>query len=647
MTVPRGGEAPGLRAGPYRVVVDTRRLLAGLDPQQLEAVTTAASPLAVIAAAGSGKTTVLTRRIAHRIATGDAAASHVLALTFTRDAAAELKRRLRRLEIGERIEAGTFHATALRLLRDRALARNSAAPHVATDRLRIVRESITQLRLSTAPGGALTDIDWARARMVDPDDYEGACRLARRRSNVPASRFADLVRTYDQVKRARGVVDFDDLLHGLLAAMHSDRQWADAVRWRHRHLFVDEAQDLNPLQHAVLEALRGGRSDLCLVGDPRQAIYGWNGADPSTLAEVELRYPGVTVVRLTTNYRCTPQVVAAASAVLAANGQADDSCSDRPDGPAVEVTAHRDEQAEASDVAHHVRRLLLQRSGNDIAVLARTNEQVDLLQRALSTLGIATRRAAGRTPLEVALAEAHRCISREQLAVWVETALLEGDETARRVAQEADRYLVTGEPGTFRAWLEARSPFDDLEHDDVDDGVSVLTFHAAKGREWWAVVVTGAEDGLVPHASAVSHAQLAEEARLFYVAVTRAAERLLVSRSERRGGRVAEPSRWLEALVRSTVADRPIPPPERVPAAADPMAPLRAWRAAIARASGVPEAAVCNDRILRSLAEHPPADVDELAERLGVTPTAARRLRPLPTLGSVGEVDDHRGVIAR
>ena len=123
---------------------------------------------------------------------------------------------------------------------------------------------------------------------------------------------------YEALKTRRGVVDFDDLLERCLHALTDDRQWASGIRWRFRHLFVDEAQDLNPLQHAVLEGMRGGRPDLCLVGDPRQAIYGWNGADPSMLAEVERRYPGVTVVRLLSNYRCSPQIVRAGAAVLVA-----------------------------------------------------------------------------------------------------------------------------------------------------------------------------------------------------------------------------------------------------------------------------------------------------------------------------------------
>lgn len=610
--------------------VRTDQLLSGLDAHQREAVESTAAPLAIVAAAGSGKTTVLTRRIAHRVATGTALPRHVLALTFTRDAAAELKRRLRRLELREPVDAGTFHSVALRLLRDRALAQHQPPPQVANDRTRLVREVLTQLRLNVEPYPAATDLDWARARLVDPSRYEAACRSERRRSSLPPARFAEFVEAYEQLKRRRGVVDFDDLLAHTLQAMRTDAAWAEAVRWRYRHLFVDEAQDLNPLQHAVLEALRNGRADLCLVGDPRQAIYGWNGADHTMLSEVERRYPGITVVSLDTNYRCSPQVVRAAAAALGASGQHDRSESMAPSSRQVSVEQLPDEHAEAEAAARHVRDLLHHRSGRQLAVLARTNEQINLVQRVFTAHGIATERTAGRTPLEQAVAAATRCTNREQLAAWVDAAIADGDPVAHRVAIEADRFLTSAEPGTFRSWLDARTPFDEIDDDQHHDAVSLLTFHAAKGREWWGVVIVGADDGLVPHSSAVTPAQLAEEARLFYVALTRAEHHLHLTHCAQRGGRATAPSRWLPAVIDTIDDTPPVPPPPRAPRPVDPMVPYREWRAAVARASGQPERAVCTDRVLRSLHERPPAGPEELAERLGITVTAATRLRPLP-----------------
>lgn len=612
---------------------DAAALLRGLDERQLEAVTSDAAPLAVIAAAGSGKTTVLTRRIAYRVATGTADARHVLALTFTRDAAGELRRRLRTLDVGEPVEAGTFHAVCLRLLRDRALAVGTAQPQVAADRHRLLKEVTTELRLRVDLGGLAADLDWARARLVEPDGYERAVRSAGRRSAVPAARFAEVVASYDQLKRRRGVVDFDDLLDGVVRAADADPQWAEALRWRFRHLFVDEAQDLNPLQHRVLETLRGDRPDLCLVGDPRQAIYGWNGADHTLLAQVERSYPGVTVIRLDRNYRCSPQVVRAGAAALGASGQADTSSSDRSDTRAVSVEAFADETDEARGIARHVRQLLLTRSGRELAVLARTNDQLAVIDRELAALGITSERSGGRSPLDRALRAALQCATREQLAAWVETALSpehESDDDTRRVAIEADRFLASGESGMFKAWLDARGPFDEQLAEQRSDAVSVLTFHAAKGREWWGVVVAGLEDHLVPHSSATTESQRAEEARLLYVALTRAEQHLHLTHARRRNQRDTAPSRWLDAVRATSLVDQPMPSPMARMRAVDPLEALRVWRSAVARVSGMAERAVCSDEVLRSLHTAPPHDTAELARRLGITVTAAERLRPLP-----------------
>ena len=614
--------------------------LSGLDAEQRDAVISTAAPLAIIAAAGSGKTTVLTRRIAYRVGHGTAQARHVLALTFTRDAAAELKRRLRRLDIREPVEAATFHGMALRLLRDRALAAHQAPPQVANDRVRLAREVLTELKLKVEPFPALADLDWARARMVSSDRYEAASRQARRRSALPYAQYAAFVEAYERLKRRRGVIDFDDLLTQTLSALRTDPAWADGVRWRYRHLFVDEAQDLNPLQHAVLEGIRGGRPDICLVGDPRQAIYGWNGADPSTLAEVEVYYQRVTVLALRSNYRCSPQVLRAGAAALEASGQHDSSHSELPSGPAVRVQCHNDEHGEAQAIARHVRALMHQRRGRELAVLARTNEQLTVLQAAFDEHGIETERSVGRSPLETMLRTAYRCTSREMLATWVESAQADIDEVTRRVATEADRFLTSGEAGTFRAWVEARTAFDDLEPTHDGEAVALITFHAAKGREWHGVVIAGAEEGLVPHGAALSALQLAEEARLFYVAITRAAHELLITHCVTRQGKSATPSRWLQAVVETGIVDEPVAPPRREPLAADPLEPFRAWRAAIARVGGQSELAVCNDRVLRGLADSPPADIGELAVRLGISETAAAALRPLP--GSSGQMIQER-----
>ena len=632
--------------------METDRLLRGLDAQQRAAVMSDASPLAIIAAAGSGKTTVLTRRIARRIEDGSADAGHVLALTFTREAAGELRRRLRRLDVVTPIETGTFHAIALRLLSDRALAAGRAAPVIAPDRLRIMREVITETRRRIEPSAALADIDWARARMIDPARFAESSRQLRRRVTLDGAGYADVLQRFQQLKRRRGVVDFDDLLYEVLDAMRRDPVFTEIVRWRFRHLFVDESQDLNPLQFAVLQQIRGDRRDICLVGDPRQAIYGWNGADPTLLANVELHLPGITVLNLIGNHRCSPQIVRAGAAALQGANVIDDTESRREDGADITVLTCGDEHDEAATVARRVRVLHSRFGGHQVAVLARTNDQLIGIDRALRDVGIPTELAGGRggsrSPLERLIDEVARISSREQLAEWAERIWVDGTEDAlrRRMAEEVDRFLSSGVAGGLRGWIDARHPFDDLADDETGDAaadgtqqgavergaVTLATFHAAKGREWSAVVVTGVEVGYVPHGSAGTPAQLAEEARLLYVALTRAADDLTITAATSRKGAAVAESPWL-AAVRSTVSATErlaVPPPDvrRPRAAPDPLAELRAWRAGVARAAGVAEKAVCSDQTLRSLLASPPADVAALAARLGVGSAAAERLAP-------------------
>lgn len=609
-----------------------RLLLRGLDAQQREAVLTDAAPLAIVAAAGSGKTTVLTRRIGRRLLDGSAEARHVLALTFTRDAAGEMRRRLRRMDVRETIETGTFHAVALRVLRDRAAATGTPVPVVANDRGRLIREVLTETRVRCDPGAALADIDWARARLVAPGEFVDASRKVRRRPALSTDAFAAVLDKYTALKKRRGVVDFDDLLADLLGLLRRDPTFAEVVRWRFRHLFVDEAQDLNPLQHALLEEIRAGRPDICLVGDHRQAIYGWNGADPSTLLEVERHYPGVTVVSLTGNYRCSPQIVRAGAAALAAAKIDDDTESRRPDTRPIQIVEAADEHDEARRVTTMVRDLSRKHGLKQVAVLARTNDQLETLSRAIVGAGLPITRAVGASLLDRTILEAARCTSREQLAAWAE-AVWAGDEVnpvRSRVAEEVDRFLSSNEPGGFRAWVEYRQPFDDLEPDD-DGAITLLTFHAAKGREWEAVIVTGVEEGLVPHTSAGTPAQRTEEARLLYVALTRASDTLIVTWAARRKDVGGAPSPWLEAVAGTIDHEQPLPPPavlRRAERAPDPLLALKEWREAIARAAGVAPSAVCSDQVLRGLLADPPRDAADVARRLGLGVSAAERLTP-------------------
>lgn len=635
--------------------MDADRLLEGLDADQRRAVTTPSTLVAVIAGAGSGKTRVLTRRVAHRIASGSALARHTLVLTFTREAAGELRRRLPPLGLRERVEAGTFHAVLLGLLRQRWNDRGRPVPPVVQDRHRLVRD-LTGRR---SVDDLVAEIDWAAARGVTPETYIGAARAGGRRPDDGLRAVAEVFDRYRTTKRERGVIDLDDVLTLAIDALEHDASFAEAIAWRYRHLLVDEAQDLNPLQHRIVELLRRGNDDLFLVGDPAQAIYGFNGADPALLTEVGERLDGVEIVRLPTNHRCSPQVLDIGVHVLVTAGvEPTATTAARPDGPAVTVIDCEDADDEAATVVARLARLDPGVIGRgQVAVLARTHAQLTVLREQLGRAGIAQRvRLDGPgSPLRAPIAEAARQGSPWRLRAWAHDLLetapdLAGDDDvpARRVAAAVLDFLreqPLGDGAAFRSWLASADPFGVAG----PGGVELLTFHAAKGREWHTVVVTGAETGLVPHRSATTAAAKAEEARLLYVALTRATESLIVTWAGRRGGYRRRRSPLLDGW--EPVAGAVAPPPAAVrrdlprPSTVDrAIEALTAWRARVAAAAGILPDQLCPDGSLRAIAERRPRSPEELDAATGMGLLTARRLHPglveLLDDGASGTTDD-------
>ena len=617
---------------------DADALLDDLDADQRRAVTAESRLVAVIAGAGSGKTRVLTRRVAHRIITGSAEARHTLVLTFTREAAGELRRRLNRSGIRERVDAGTFHSVMLRVLQDRWADTDRRPKNVVADRRRLLNDSI-------GPGDRrnldhfLGEINWAAARGIGPTQYAAVARRSQRRPQPGVEACAAAYAAYEQLKRRRGVIDFDDVLAHTIRELEYSTDFADALRWRYRHVLVDEAQDLNPLQHRLVDLLRAGRDDLFLVGDPAQAIYGFNGADPALLVDVETRFPGVEVIRLPMNHRCTPQIVQAGLHVLDVSGQPTTLASSRGDGPAVLDLAATDEADEARRIAHLVASgdPTLVRTG-EIGVLVRTNVQVAPVTDALAAAGVPVRRSASASgsPVQAVVRQVAALGSASQLRAWAHDTLdsypgatASNDDTARdiehRVAGAALDYLreaPLGDGAGFRAWFATTNPFDD----GSPGGVEVLTFHGSKGREWHTVVLAGVESNLVPHRSATTAAGREEEGRLLYVAMTRATDRLVVSHAARRGGYARTPSPFIEGL--STGEPEPAPPPPRHRRArTDPMlALLTDWREQWARQLDVLPTELCTDRDLAAIARHRPTTAAELVDVTSFGPMTAERI---------------------
>lgn len=629
---------------------DVRRLLSTLDGPQIAAVTSPSPLTAVIATAGSGKTRVLTARVAFRVLVGTADAHHTLALTFTREAAGELRRRLRRTGLGEPVEAGTFHSVALSLLRQRWSDTDRRAPAIISDPGRLLRE----IAEGQDVGVLVAEQSWMAARGVRPSGYAAAAQAAGRRRGNDAEAIAAALDRYVTTKRRRGVIDLDDLIAILADELARDQAFAAATRWRFRHIHVDEAQDLNPAQFRLLDLLLGERRDLFMVGDPAQAIYGFNGADSRFLLDLHRYFPGVEVIRLDTNHRSTPEIVATGVQVLHNGGIHSPVRSDRQRGADVEFIVGDDEDDEATKVAVAVRALgRIAVEEGEVAVLARTHEQLGRLRAELLGAGVSVRAEAlsARSPLNTALNEAAVLTSATALRSWAHDVLdtppdplvktLEPAEQAtRRVGAAVLQYLresPLGNGAGLRSWVATTHPF--AEFDDRR-GVELLTFHAAKGREWSTVVVTGVETGLVPHRSATTVDAKVEECRLLHVAVTRARDRLIIARAETRRGYRRKPSPYLDGVAEVAVHDDVELTHERIhellPHLAE-LAPgstlarteaLKRWRATAAATAGTLPEQVCSLDDLTAIAEADPHSVDELAAVGSFGPVTAARFLP-------------------
>ena len=593
-------------------------LLLALDSEQRAAVTAPADAVIVLAGAGSGKTTVLTRRIAHRIEDATADAEHTLAITFTREAAAQLKMRS-----PKGIHTGTFHAVAFSLLRQRLADLDKTIPTILTNRFGMMNEAVRGIGTRTTAPEALGEYEWMQARAVRVDDYPAAAAAAKRSVQSPET----LVRVfseYEKLKKFRGVLDVGDLLSRATDEINRSVDYAGAVHWRFRHILVDEAQDMNPQQYAFLEALRGGRRDIFIVGDPLQAIYGWNGAEPSLFDNLPATLGGATVVHLRNNYRCSPVIVTAGLHVLNSNGVAADARSVKLDGEAITVHGFDDENLEASGIAALVassRRGLAR--WNDIAVLVRTRVQRDLVVGALERADIQVSSTGASAAIAPLLQEIAALTNRYALADWALELRISTDKDTPEhdLAVLVDEFLAEHPAGAangnmFMSWFNTSAA-----RPGTDDGVEVLTFHSAKGREWHTVIIAGAEKGVLPHSSARTAGQKAEEVRLAYVAITRAAERLHITWAKQRNGRKANISPFVVGLPLGETTRAPMPTELREVAAGTAKetlaGSLRAWRRERARRLGTTESAVCADALLARIADRCPTTPDELAEILG------------------------------
>jgi len=487
-------------------------LLVGLTPEQREAVTSSARRLLVRATAGSGKTHVLTLRIQRRIAQGDYSPDQVLAMTFTRKAGEELRRRLFASGIRD-VRAGTFHRAALTIVNQHR--RDSGRPPVVleTSRRRLVAALAAQL--SEAGVVRLDDwqlprleleIGWALSQGLSGSTYIRQARRHHRDSPLPAATFADVLDRYVGLCHSRGVLDFDLLLSEAIALLRNEPAVRAAFRHRTPSLYVDEAQDMNPLQFMLLREMAGDDPDLFSVGDPNQSIYGFNGASAQLLSELVNTWPDTVVLDLTRNHRSTARIVAVANTLLEEGARG--IVPARDDGPTPIVRGYNTDDEEARHVATWLR--VNHRPGaswRSMAVLARTNAQLDVVAAGLEAASIPVeRRGPDHSP--------------------------------------ASDLFVPFEHGRR------------IEH-DAPDAVALSTIHRAKGLEFEYVAVVGWAEGLLPNYNATTEAQLGEEQRLAYVAISRAERSLLLTWSRGRDDpRYPDrtPSRYLAPIERVIAA---------------------------------------------------------------------------------------------
>lgn len=552
-------------------------VLAGLDPDQARAAEATEGPLMVIAGPGSGKTRMLTRRIAHLVRERGVPAGSCLAVTFTRKATEELRARLAGL-LGD--EAGavavhSFHSLGLAILRAHAGRAGLAAD------FRIAGERERKEALARALG-----VSEARAARLLK-----SVSVLKRSGAKGSGEEAEARAVLDRIGRAENWVDFDDLVVLSVDLLDEHAELAAAWQARFSHIVADEFQDVDEQQCRLLRLVAGDGGKLCVIGDPDQAIYGFRGADAACFARFRQDFPAARTLRLRRNYRSTGTIAKAASDFIGAPSEIV-----RPMGRPITLHVAACEAAEADFVAATIEDLLgghdliaANRNGGDMAagrplgfadcaVLYRTDAQAAALRTAFDRAGIPFTKSspapiAGH-PGVVAILDALNAAAADP-AADLPVRIAAAAETARRM--DAADAAALAEAKGWLARLAASEPVaanplrlgeavalstETDFHDARAARVSLMTMHAAKGLEFAVVFVVGMEAGLVPFSWGAStpgdETALAEERRLFYVAMTRARDRLLLTRAAERFWRGAvralPPSPFLEEIASDLIA---------------------------------------------------------------------------------------------
>ncbi len=610
-------------------------ILGDLNPEQRRAVETVRGPVCILAGAGSGKTTTITRRIANQVASGAFAAREILAVTFTDKAAGEMRGRLKALEVTG-VDARTFHSAAYAQLRTFASEPPGSVLPSKAMMLRHIGNRLPKPFRFRPAGDLATEIEWAKNRRLTPATYRRG--LDGHEPPIPVDLMERVFAEYERRKTALGKVDFEDLLEHAVRLLDDSHARA-ALHERYLAFTVDEYQDVNLLQQTLLERWLGGRNDVCVVGDDYQSIYSFIGATPDHLLSAPDRFRDAAVIRLEANYRSSPEILDLANRLVPQLGGAPKTLRPtRPAGPEPELSSV-EAGAEAGFVVDRIR--ALQGAGlepREMAILYRTNARSAEWEEALSAAGIpfvvragaflerqAARRLLGavrgsdstRVAATVReLGERDGLLARPPERLGEQEAVRQAD--LRRLvdlARELDDGVLT--LAGFAEELARR-----FGREAETRGVNLLTYHAAKGLEFDAVFLPRVEEGQLPSKQARTPAAVDEERRLLYVGITRARRHLCLT--WRSGGKA---SRFLGEL--GVVRERNAGAASRRPEPGELEEPafraLRSWRLQRAKEDGVPAYVVFHDATLAEIVRRAPGSAEELAGVPGVGPAKLER----------------------
>ena len=532
-------------------------ILEALDNEQRAVALATRGPVCVIAGAGTGKTRAITHRIAYAAAIGVMDPHKVLALTFTARAAGEMRTRLRSLGVPS-VAARTVHAAALKQLTFFwPQVFGGRMPDLLTTKSGFLTEAIKraelQGELSITSRDLLrdiaTEIEWAKVSQIAPSDYLSESLKRTVKPRINPEQLAKIYTAYESVKHQERAIDFEDVLLLTTAMIEEEREVRERVQDQYRFFTVDEYQDISPLQQRLINAWLGSRQELCVVGDPAQTIYSFAGATPVFLNSFTQRFPEAEVVRLTTGYRSTPEIIFTANSILRKGAMGSELVAINDHGSKPTINAYNDEQAEIAGIVRDISQLISEGTpAQEIAVLARTNNQLNGLEKALNSAGL---------PYQVRNTE--RFFERKEVRDFlkqVRTASViptEGVSWLDELRTLAQPFLTGGAIDGIAALLHLAR---ELDSDngftpknlrtylrEVEDRVqqnnpptmpvtTLATLHAAKGLEWERVFLMGVSDGVLPlenNSTTGDQASIDEERRLFYVGITRAKSDLRLS----------------------------------------------------------------------------------------------------------------------